>query len=88
MLGPGASESDPVVGESYFVSILECAAFTRLMPRDIFLENGSSVSVSLFELASRVRVFEVGSSEARGAVAKATGRERYSNMPSVAFQNW
>ena len=76
MLGPGTSESDPVVGESYRVSILECAAFMRLIPREIFFENGSSPSVSLFELPSRVRAFAVGSSEASGAVANATGRER------------
>ena len=77
MLGPDAdSDSDPVADVSYRVSILECAAFTRLMPRDIFFEMASSGSVSLLELPSRVRDLDVGSSGARGAVANATGLER------------
>lgn len=84
MLDPDAtSVSDPVR-----VSIRECAAFTRLMPRVILFEMGSSGSVSLLELPSRTRVLVFGSSGASGAVANATGRERYSSMPSVAFQNW
>ncbi len=90
MLGPGAdaaSVSEPVADESYLVSILECAAFTRLIPREIFLDIGSSRSVSLLQLPLRAR-FRLGSSGASGAVANATGRERYSSMPSVAFQNW
>lgn len=89
MLEPDAgatSVSEPVADESYRVSILECAAFMRLMPREIFLDIGSSRSVSLLQLPLRAR-FRPGSSGASGAVANATGRERYSSMPSVAFQN-
>ena len=76
MLGPGAaSVSEPAAIASYRVSILEWAAFTRLIPRDIFLEMGSSRSVSLLQLPLRLR-FKFESSGTSGAVANATGLER------------
>ena len=78
MFGPARvlSESDVVADESWRVSILDRAAFTRPIPREIRVENTSSRSVSLLELPSRRRAPSAGDGGASGAVANATGCER------------
>ena len=79
------SESEVYVPESFRTSIFERAALTKSNPRLNVFVKVSSRSVSLFPV--RIRdddgPFSGGAS---GAVAKATGWERCSSMPSVIFQ--